>query len=196
MKIGIFGGSFNPPHKMHKSIAKELIKKKYVDLVIIVPTGIKYHYKNNLLENDIRYRLLKEMTAKEENILVSKYEFQEKEVFTYETMEYYQKKYPNDELYFICGSDNMKYLKEWKDWEKLLDKYKLLVIPRNTKKVEEIKKEYAPYLDHIVLANMEANDISSTIIRNALKENNNEILKKYLDKEVLEDIVLNHLYQN
>ena len=43
---------------------------------------------------------------------------------------------------------------------------------------------------------MEANDISSTIIRNALKENNNEILKKYLDKEVLEDIVLNHLYQN
>lgn len=196
MKIGIFGGSFNPPHKMHKSIAKELIKKKYVDLVIIVPTGIKYHYKNNLLENDIRYRLLKEMTAKEENILVSKYEFQEKEVFTYETMEYYQKKYPNDELYFICGSDNMKYLKEWKDWEKLLDKYKLLVIPRNTKKVEEIKKEFAPYLDHIVLANMEANDISSTIIRNALKENNNEILKKYLDKEVLEDIVLNHLYQN
>ena len=154
MKIGIFGGSFNPPHKMHKSIAKELIKKKYVDLVIIVPTGIKYHYKNNLLENDIRYRLLKEMTAKEENILVSKYEFQEKEVFTYETMEYYQKKYPNDELYFICGSDNMKYLKEWKDWEKLLDKYKLLVIPRNTKKVEEIKKEFAPYLDHIVLANM------------------------------------------
>lgn len=196
MKIGIFGGSFNPPHKMHKSIAKELIKKKYVDLVIIVPTGIKYHYKNNLLENDIRYRLLKEMTAKEENILVSKYEFQEKEVFTYETMEYYQKKYPNDELYFICGSDNMKYLKEWKDWEKLLDKYKLLVIPRNTKKVEEIKKEFAPYLDHIVLANMEANDISSTIIRNALKENNNELLKKYLDKEVLEDIVLNHLYQN
>ena len=196
MKIGIFGGSFNPPHKMHKSIAKELIKKKYVDLVIIVPTGIKYHYKNNLLENDIRYRLLKEITAKEENILVSKYEFQEKEVFTYETMEYYQKKYPNDELYFICGSDNMKYLKEWKDWEKLLDKYKLLVIPRNTKKVEEIKKEFAPYLDHIVLANMEANDISSTIIRNALKENNNEILKKYLDKEVLEDIVLNHLYQN
>jgi len=196
MKIGIFGGSFNPPHKMHKSIAKELIKKKYVDLVIIVPTGIKYHYKNNLLENDIRYRLLKEMIEKEENILLSKYEFQEKEVFTYETMEYYQKQYPNDELYFICGSDNMKYLKEWKDWEKLLEKYKLLVIPRNTKKVEEIKKEYAQYLDHIILANIEANDISSTIIRNALKENDKELLKKYLDKEVLEDIVLNHLYQN
>ena len=51
MKIGIFGGSFNPPHKMHKSIAKELIKKKYVDLVIIVPTGIKYHYKNLIIKH-------------------------------------------------------------------------------------------------------------------------------------------------
>lgn len=196
MKIGIFGGSFNPPHKMHKAIAKELINKKYVDLVIFVPTGIKYHYKNNLLGNDIRYRLLKEMTKNEDNILISTYEFQEKEVYTYETMEHYQKQYPDDELYFICGSDNMKYLKEWKEWEKLIEKYNLLVIPRNTKKVEEIKKEFAPYLEHIVIANMEANDISSTIIRNALKENNNELLKKYLDKEVLEDIVLNHLYQN
>ena len=196
MKIGIFGGSFNPPHKMHKAIVKELINKKYVDLVIIVPTGIKYHYKNNLLGNDIRYRLLKEMTKNEDNILISTYEFQEKEVYTYETMEHYQKQYPDDELYFICGSDNMKYLKEWKEWEKLIEKYNLLVIPRNTKKVEEIKKEFAPYLEHIVIANMEANDISSTIIRNALKENNNELLKKYLDKEVLEDIVLNHLYQN
>lgn len=41
MKIGIFGGSFNPPHKMHKKIAKVLIKKGYVDKVIFVPTGIE-----------------------------------------------------------------------------------------------------------------------------------------------------------
>ena len=47
MKIGIFGGSFNPPHKMHKKIAKVLIKKGYVDKVIFVPTGMKYEYKTN-----------------------------------------------------------------------------------------------------------------------------------------------------
>ena len=193
MRIGIFGGSFNPPHKMHKAIAKELIKKNYVDKVIMVPTGIKYHYKNNLLANEIRYRLLKEMTEEEKNIMISTYEFQEKEVHTNETMEYFHKQYPNDELLFICGADNMKSLKEWHDWKILLENYKLLVIPRNTKKVDEIKKEFAPYLDRIVIANIEENDISSTIIRNALKENNIDILNKYLDKAVLEDIVLNHL---
>ncbi len=59
MKIGIFGGSFNPPHNMHQKIALTLIKKGYVDKIIFVPTGAKYSYKNNLLEPKIRYEMLK-----------------------------------------------------------------------------------------------------------------------------------------
>ena len=46
MKIGIFGGSFNPPHNMHKNIALELIEHGYLDKVIYVPTGDSYE-KNN-----------------------------------------------------------------------------------------------------------------------------------------------------
>ena len=42
MKIGIYGGSFNPPHKMHEKIAKKLIDEKYVDQVIFVPTSTEY----------------------------------------------------------------------------------------------------------------------------------------------------------
>ena len=61
MKIGIFGGSFNPPHNAHKKIALELIKKHYVDKVIFVPTGSKYEYKNNLLSNEIRLTMLELM---------------------------------------------------------------------------------------------------------------------------------------
>ena len=45
MKIGIFGGSFNPPHKMHKKIALDLIKRGYVEKVVYVPTGNKYNKK-------------------------------------------------------------------------------------------------------------------------------------------------------
>ena len=47
MKIGVFGGSFNPPHKMHLDIGVQLINKHYVDNVVYVPTGGKYKYKNN-----------------------------------------------------------------------------------------------------------------------------------------------------
>ena len=80
MKIGIFGGSFNPPHQMHKKIAKELIKKGYVDKVIFVPTGIKYEYKNNLVSNNARYTMLTLMCENENDMMVSRYEFQEKPV--------------------------------------------------------------------------------------------------------------------
>ena len=67
MKIGIFGGSFNPPHNMHENIGKELLKRKYLDSIIYVPTGIKYEYKDNLLPNKHRFNMLKLMTAKEKN---------------------------------------------------------------------------------------------------------------------------------
>ena len=46
MRIGIFGGSFNPPHKKHKNIAIELIQKNYIDKIIYVPTGNKYNKKD------------------------------------------------------------------------------------------------------------------------------------------------------
>ena len=52
MKIGIFGGSFNPPHKMHLNIVEELLNEKILDKVIIVPTGLHYSYKNNLASNE------------------------------------------------------------------------------------------------------------------------------------------------
>ena len=71
MKIGIFGGSFNPPHNMHINIGEELIKQGYLDKIIFVPTGIKYKYKSNLLPNENRFDMLKILTQKNKNFSVS-----------------------------------------------------------------------------------------------------------------------------
>ena len=48
MRIGVFGGSFNPPHKMHEDIAHSLKESNLLDKIIFVPTGSKYKYKNNI----------------------------------------------------------------------------------------------------------------------------------------------------
>ena len=48
MKIGVYVGSFNPPHKGHKKIANHLVKNKYVDKVLIIPTS-NYWNKTNLV---------------------------------------------------------------------------------------------------------------------------------------------------
>ena len=79
MKIGIFGGSFNPPHKMHLNIIEELLNTNILDKIIIVPTGLHYSYKNNLISNEHRYNMLKIMTKHNNKIEVSDFEFKDEE---------------------------------------------------------------------------------------------------------------------
>ena len=72
MKIGIYGGAFNPPHLSHIKIVKELLKRKYLDKIIIVPVG-NYYKKDELINFEDRYNMLK-LIFKNKNITISDYE--------------------------------------------------------------------------------------------------------------------------
>ena len=193
MKIGIFGGSFNPPHKMHKKIAIELIKKHYVDKVIFVPTGSKYKYKNNLLSDKVRLEMLELMCRDNNNLEVSDYELKEHVVYTYETLNYFRNKYKDDEIYFICGTDNLSYIDKWKKGEDILSNNKLLVIKRNTDDINILLEKYKDYKDNIIVTKIEENEISSTKIREMIY--NNKRVKDYLDESVYSYIGENNLYR-
>ena len=193
MKIGIFGGSFNPPHKMHKEIALTLIEKHYAEKVIFVPTGSKYKYKNNLLSDKVRFEMLKLMCRDNNNLEVSNYELKEHVVYTYETLNYFKNKYKDDEIYFICGTDNLSYIDKWKKGEDILSNNKLLVIKRNTFDINTLLKKYKDYKDNIIVTEIEENEISSTKIREMIY--NNKRVKNYLDNKVLDYIIRNKLYR-
>ncbi len=184
MKIGVFGGSFNPPHLMHLNIAKDLLRLKYLDKVIFVPTGNKYS-KDDLIDIKYRIEMLKIMTISYDDMIVSDYENQDRVVYTYETLDYFKKKYLGSEIYFILGADNLKQISNWKNSEYILSNYKLLVINRGNDKIE-VK-------DNVVVTDILNNDISSTFIRNNI--DNDDIIKKYLDKNVLEYIRKEKLYE-
>ena len=193
MKIGIFGGSFNPPHKMHKEIAIELIKKHYVDKVIFVPTGSKYKYKNNLLSDKVRLDMLKLMCKDVNNLEVSDYELKDDVVYTYLTLNYFKNKYKDDEIYFICGTDNLSYIDKWKRGEYILSNNKILVIKRNTDDINTLLDKYKDYKDNIIVTDIKENEISSTKIREMIY--NNKRVKNYLDNKVLDYIIRNKLYR-
>ena len=108
MKIGIFGGSFNPPHQMHINIARDALNM--VDKVIFVPVGNAYQ-KDELIALEDRVQMLK--LCLEERMEVSTIEDQNSQVYTYQTLRYFKEKYPNDQIYFICGSDNIKGIWTW-----------------------------------------------------------------------------------
>ena len=184
MRIGVFGGSFNPPHLMHLNIAKDLLRLKYLDKVIFVPTGNKYS-KDDLIDIKYRIEMLKIMIFCYDDMIVSDYENQDRVVYTYETLDYFKKKYLGSEIYFILGADNLKQISNWKNSEYILSNYKLLVINRGDDKIE-VK-------DNVVVTDILNNDISSTFIRNNI--DNDDIIKKYLDKNVLEYIRKEKLYE-
>jgi nicotinate-nucleotide adenylyltransferase len=191
MKIGIFGGSFNPVHKMHIDIVMYLLKHNYVDKVIFVPTGIKYEYKNNLIDNNYRYEMLKLVC--ENNMDVSDYEFKDKVVYTCETLKYFKDANKNDEIYFICGADNLSYIDKWKNGLDILKEYKVLVINREGNDTGELLKKYRKYKDNIIIVPMVMNGVSSTIIRKKIE--NNENVDEFVDNRVVKYISDNELYK-
>jgi len=184
MKIGIFGGCFNPPHSMHKQIALDLIKKKYVDKVIYVPTGNNYQ-KKDLIAANHRYEMIKKMIDNNKKLYVSDYELKNKLKYTYQTLDHFKKEFSEDEIYFICGSDNLNEITTWKNYQHILKDYKLLVIQRNEDNINTKIK-------NIVKAKINTSFLSSTMIRKNIKDKN---IRKYLDKKVLKYIDINHLYE-
>ena len=193
MKIGIFGGSFNPPHNMHTDIANYIINQQYVDKVVFVPTGSKYAYKNNLVEEEHRLNMLQILSDKNKNIMVSDYELKSEVVYTIDTLKYFKELYPGDEIYFICGLDNFSYIEKWKNGEEILNNYKIIVINRDGNNLNELLDKFNEYKENIIVSNMEMKDISSTYIR----ENIEDIAKvrDFIDKDVLRYIQENNLYR-
>lgn len=193
MRIGVFGGSFNPIHKYHEAIAHHLVNNNYLDKVIFVPTGDKYHYKNIKIDNETRYKMIKLVTDKYNYFEVDDYELKDKEVFTCETLKYLSEKNPNDELYFICGTDNLTYVDKWQDGLNLLKNYKFMCLRRHTDELDEILTRFKEYKDNIIVVDMEESKLSSTYIRENIENDN---IKEYLDKDVYEYIRGNNLYKN
>lgn len=189
MKIGIFGGSFNPPHQKHKNIAIELIEKGYLDKVIYVPTGDKYN-KKDLIDAKYRLKMLKLLIEDYNDLLVSDYELKNALTYTYQTLDYFQSKYPNDFIYFICGSDNLKELTTWKNYKYILDKYKLLVIRRNDDDITLIINNLDT--ENIILTDIMPQDVSSTKIRKQLFEKGED---DNLDVKVINYIKRKNLYR-
>ena len=191
MKIGIFGGSFNPPHNMHKNIALNLIKNQYLDRVIYVPTGNKYNKRGLVNQND-RYNMVRLMIEGYNNLDVSNYEFN-KLTYTYETLDYFRNIYQNDEIYFICGSDNLKEITSWKRYDYILKNYKIIVIKRNDDDMDKIINKLLIYSKNIIYVNDIENSVSSTLVRENLNRNNNEYLIQNMDTKVIKYIKNNSI---
>lgn len=179
MKIGIYGGAFNPPHKMHKNIVSSLIKKKYIDKAIVVPVSDDYTKKDLLCGKD-RLAMLNSMFKNNKNVNVSSFEI-DGSLYTINTLNYFKGQYPKADIYFILGTDNLSEFFKWKKYEEILKNFKLLVVSRDGSDFKKELEKFKKFEDRIILAQIKPNSISSTIVREEIiKRGYTENLKRYL----------------
>jgi nicotinate-nucleotide adenylyltransferase len=142
MKIGVYGGSFNPCHLMHKKLVLSLLENNYFDRIVILPTG-NFYKKSNLLKGEERIKMLSLMFNDNNKVILCDYEFKNNLICTYRSLDYLQNMYKGDELYFILGSDNLKSFHTWKRYEYILDTYNLLVIKRKGINIDDELNKYS-----------------------------------------------------
>ena len=140
-KIVVYGGSFNPPLNSHFIIAQQVLNQfDEVKKVIFLPVNNNYA-KDGLIENKHRYNMLKIVIDQNEKFELSDMDLNAKRsLHTIETLDKVQKMFPNEEICFLCGSDNLKELNTWKSAEKLISKYKIIVMERDTDQINDIIK--------------------------------------------------------
>ena len=193
MRIAIYGGSFNPMHIGHKKIVDYVLNNLNMDKIIIIPVGIPSHRENNLEQSDTRLKICKEIFKGNKKIEVSDIEIKsEGKSYTYDTLLKLMDLYgENNEFFEIIGEDSLKSLKTWKNYEELLKICKFIVFRRKDDKNIQIDKEFLNNKNIIILEN-EYYDISSTEIRNMVKNNENisafvnKKVKKLIEKEYLD----------
>lgn len=194
MKIGIFGGSFNPVHNGHIRLALFYKEKLQLDLILVIPANIPPHKSvQNFVSADDRINMLKLAFEDYDFVKVSDIEFKiSGKNYTVKTLTELKKEYPNDEFYLIVGGDMFLCFETWKEYEQILSMCKVCTAPR-TKDELNLLFNYQNKIDrdkqNTVVLDIPVLAISSTEIRN-----DRNLLKNFVPEKVYDYIVLKDLY--
>ena len=192
MRIGIFGGSFDPIHIGHAIIAQHIIGSGAVDRLwfMVSPVNpLKADKKRQVADTD-RLRMVEMVTRPMEGVETSAFEFtMPKPSYTIDTLNALQAKFPDDEFYLVTGGDNWQIFDKWRNSEEILAKYHLLIYPRLGYEVnipDELK-------DRVTLVDAPIIEISSTQVRERLSQGLS--VRYYVPDEVLGYIERKQLYR-
>ena len=132
MRIGLFGGSFNPVHNTHIDVASGVRKRLKLDQVLFIPAGNPYHKKkNSMLPASLRFSMVEKAVRGIDGLGLSSIDMaSDKPTYTVETLSRAAKLYPGAELFFIMGQDAFDAITAWKDWKDIPKLSNLVAVSR------------------------------------------------------------------
>nr|BFF39003.1 nicotinate (nicotinamide) nucleotide adenylyltransferase [Tenacibaculum mesophilum] len=185
--IGLYFGTFNPIHIGHLIIANHMVEYSDLDEIWMVVTPHNpFKKKSSLLDNHHRLDMVYLATEEYEKIQPSDIEFRLPQPnYTINTLAHISEKHPSYNFSLIMGEDNLKSLHKWKNYEAILEDYNIYVYPRISEGIVE-----SQFKNHKKIHRVEAPiiEISSTMIRKAIKEEKNckpllsQKVWKYIDE--------------
>jgi len=197
MKIGVFGGTFNPVHNGHIRLLDQVIGFAGLDRAIVLPDRIPPHKSaEDLASGSDRLEMCRMAFSSIKKAEISDWELLgEGKSYSVITLRHFHRIFPDDRLYFIMGSDMLSSFEQWYRYEEILSLAGIICMSRS-REDSAAMESYAERLrkigGEVILVPVEPMEISSSQIRNMLKKN--EDCTCYLDKNVVQYIVDNKLY--
>lgn len=166
-RTGILGGSFDPPHVGHVSVARDLVEALRLDRLLVIPAGDPPH-REVTLPAKVRLDLTRGAFANLPGIEVSPIEIERPgPSYTVDTLETLAQRFPSDRLVLAMGADQFAAIHRWARWRRLPELARIAVMPRHGREPapspESMPIEY-------VVADVTRVDISASRIRQRLEE--------------------------
>jgi nicotinate-nucleotide adenylyltransferase len=199
MRIGVFGGTFDPIHLGHLRVAEEVAEHYRLERVIFIPSGIPPHRQQPETSATHRLCMVRCALSGNANFATSPVELQRPgKSYTIDTLAKLAQLHPNAEFYLIIGADQMLKLKKWYQSEQLFEYCKIVAVSRPGTPLPEIQAKMAAdfstaALQHISFFPVSALDISSTEIRKKIRQHKS--IRYLIPLKVRQYIDLHHLYQ-
>lgn len=189
MKIGLLGGTFDPPHIGHLVIAEEVRQTFGLAEVWFIPSAVPPHKTDkNITAEHHRLEMVKRAIASNPHFHLSRIECDHDGLsYTYDTMKILQKAYPNDVFSFIMGGDMVAYLPKWYKVDALLQMTEVIGV---TRPGYTLDSAYDAYVKKVTIP---AIDISSSMLRE--KANSGGNLHYWLPETVINYIMEQCLYE-
>ena len=196
MRIGLFGGSFNPPHRGHLHLAESVHEALGLDEVWLIPSKISPHRSMAAYapERD-RFEMCRLAAEEYPWLRAEDYELRQEQVsYTFYTVEHFTEERPEDEFFLLMGSDMLLSFTTWHCWQEILRRVTLAGIAREEGEYERLEaaaEELRQY-GRIEIVHVDSFTVSSTKIRELVK--NSQDCSCYLPKKIVQYIRMQKLY--
>ena len=198
MRIGIFGGTFSPPHNGHLQAAKAFMEQMWLDILYVIPTALPPHKEMDIpVSAEHRLQMCRLAFSEMEGVYVSDMEIRRGgKSYTVDTLR--ELAGEDRRIFLLCGTDMMLTLDQWREPDEIFRLCYPVYIRRDTdssldelivKKIAEYNEKYGKVVRRIVVDPVE---MSSSEVRACLK--NGKPVSKMLSPAVEKYISDNHLY--